>query len=246
LRVLVVGATSAIASELCQLLADEGARLYLLGGRSESKLAALRARVGAACVGSRAVDFDVLEDNAAHVQAALEALDGVDWVIVATGHLGDQLATEAHFEAAERVLRTNLLGVVSVLVPIANHFATVGGGHIAVLSSVAGERGRPRNYTYASAKAALNVYLQGVRSRLWPVGTRVHVFKLGPVDTPMTVDHSKNLLFSTPKPVARSLLKHIRRGTECAYVPAYWSPIMLLVRNLPESLFQRVRGLSGR
>jgi decaprenylphospho-beta-D-erythro-pentofuranosid-2-ulose 2-reductase len=115
-----------------------------------------------------------------------------------------------------------------------------------VISSVAADRGRPRNYTYASAKAALNVYLEGMRSRLYAAGTVVQVIKLGPVDTPMTVDHPKNALFSRPDVVAQAILSGMKSGRAVLYVPWFWRPIMLLVRNLPESIFQRARSLSGR
>src|SRR6185369_17933772 len=97
---------------------------------------------------------------------------------------------------AEPVIRTNLLSVVALPVPLANRMEAAGAGQIAVLSTVAADRGRPRNYTYASAKAALNVYLQGLRTRLHARGIGVHTMKVGPVDTPMTADHRKTIVFA--------------------------------------------------
>ena len=111
---------------------------------------------------------------------------------------------------------------------------------------VAAERGRPRNYTYAAAKSALNTYMQGVRSRLWKAGGRVCILKLGPVDTPMTADHTKDATFSLPADVARGILRAIEREQSEAYVPARWAWIMAVVRALPEAVFQRFGSLSGR
>jgi short-subunit dehydrogenase len=136
--------------------------------------------------------------------------------------------------------------VVALLVPLGNHFEAAGGGHIAVLSSVAGDRGRPRNYTYGAAKGALNIYLQGLRTRLWPRGVGVHTLKLGPVDTPMTTTHKKTLLFSRADAVAAGVIDAIDAGRAEAYVPGYWRAIMFVVRNLPEGVLQRVSALSGR
>jgi decaprenylphospho-beta-D-erythro-pentofuranosid-2-ulose 2-reductase len=235
-----------VAAELAALFAAEGAQLYLLGGRSLEKLEQLRVRLGAAVVGAETSDIDDLANNAGHVERAIAALGGLDLAFVATGYLGDQLQSEADISVAERIYRTNLLGVVSVLMPIANHFERVGGGQITVLSSVAADRGRPRNYTYASAKAALNIYLEGVRSRLYVAGTCVQIVKLGPVDSPMTVDHPKNALFVQPAQVARVLHRGILSRAGTFYAPWFWSPIMWIVRNLPEWLFQRVRSVSGR
>ena len=67
-----------------------------------------------------------------------------------------------------------------------------------MITSVAGDRGRPRNYTYGAAKSATTTYLEGVRSRLYRAGVTVHDLRLGPVDTPMTRDHPKNALFGEP------------------------------------------------
>src|SRR5690606_4029530 len=159
--------------------------------------------------------------------------------------LGAQLRSKHDFEEAKAQLDANYTSVLSFVIPLANHLERQGSGHLAVISSVAGERGRPRNYTYGAAKGAVTVYLQGLRSRLWPkVG--VHTIKLGPVDSPMTVDHPKNALFASCAQAARLIVRAIDRGRPEVYVPWYWAPIMLGVRNMPEWLFQRFAFLSGR
>jgi short-subunit dehydrogenase len=147
---------------------------------------------------------------------------------------------------ANRIIDVNFTSVVALLVPLANHFEAAGAGHIAVLSSVAGERGRPRNYTYGAAKGALNVYLQGVRTRLWPRGVGVHTLKLGPVDTPMTATHEKTRLFARAGQVADDIVAAVDAGRAEAYVPWFWRPIMAVVRRLPERVLQRLPALSGR
>lgn len=245
-RVLVFGATSAIAAEIAARYAHRGARLYLVG-RDPAKLHELCARLGAAVVGHAQADLDDTAGNATRVQQAVAALGEVDVAIVAHGLLGDQAATEHDWHAAEQVLRTNLLSPVSLLVPLANAMLAQGHGHLAVLSSVAGERGRPRNYTYGAAKGALTLYLQGLRSRLWRRRIAVSTIKLGPVHSPMTIDHPKNALFATPHAVARDIVTHLDRGRGGAvYVPWFWAPIMGVVRCLPEPVFQRLGFLSGR
>ena len=115
-----------------------------------------------------------------------------------------------------------------------------------MITSVAGDRGRPRNYSYGAAKAALTVYLQGLRSRLWNTGVEVYNFKMGPVDTPMTVDHEKNFSFSTSENVAQIMIKALANKRYEVYVPGYWAWVMLAVRLMPEALFQRLRFLSAR
>lgn len=246
LRVAIFGATSAIATEVARLYAARGARLFL-AGRNPDKLRALVTSLGPAVAGWREVDFagDGAGD-AAVADAVAKLGGGVDVALIAHGLLGDQLASEREYAEAERVIRANFLSVVALLVPLAAHLEAAGGGHVAVMSSVAGDRGRPRNYTYGAAKGALNVYLQGMRTRLWRRGVGVHTLKLGPVDTPMTVTHQKSRLFARASDVAGGIVAAIERGVPEAYVPWFWRPIMAIVRRIPEPVMQRLPALSGR
>ncbi len=247
-RVLVLGATSAIAGQVARIHAARGDRLHLVG-RNADKLAALVAELGGAPSGnitSAVADLALLDGNQRVVAEAIAALGTIDRVVVAHGLLSDQLATERAFTDAEPALRTNFLSVVSLLIPLANHLEQAGAGRMGVITSVAGDRGRPRNYTYGAAKGALNVYLQGLRSRLYGARIAVTTIKLGPVDTPMTTAHEKNSLFATPEKVAHSIVRAIDRRAAEVYVPSVWAAIMLVVRNLPESIFQKLPFLSGR
>jgi len=244
-RVLIVGATSAIAADVARAYAARGARLHLLA-RSGPKLGALIESLGSAPVTSALADFDDLAHVEQLVADAVASLGGFDVVLIAHGALGDQLGSERSFAEAEAIFRTNLLSVVAFLVPLANLLEAQGSGCIGVITSVAGERGRPRNYTYGAAKGALNVYLQGLRSRLFRAGVQVVTLKLGPVDTPMTVAHAKTALFAQPGRVAKSIVRALDVGVPEAYVPSFWGAIMPVVRNTPERVFQLLPFLSGR
>ncbi|MEY4576061.1 MAG: hypothetical protein RL701_764 [Pseudomonadota bacterium] len=244
-HIVIFGATSAIAADVARVYAARGARLFLVG-RNESKLAQLTAELGSAVVGSAVQDFDQTSAADGCVRAALTALGRVDVALIAHGLLGDQQQSEHELTEAEQIARTNYLSVVALLIPLGNQLEQQRSGHLVVLSSVAAERGRPRNYTYAAAKSALNTYLQGMRSRLYPAGVQVHTIKLGPVDTPMTVSHAKTWLFARAPSVAKEIVAAIDAGEAEAFVPKFWRPIMFTVRNLPEFVFQRVAALSRR
>jgi short-subunit dehydrogenase len=244
-HVLILGATSAIAAEVAVLHAKRGDRLHLVG-RNADKLAAVAARCAPAVVTTDRADFADLAADAAVIERAIAALGHVDRALIAHGDLGDQLASEAAFADAEATLRANLTSVVALLIPLVNHLEARRGGRLAVITSVAGDRGRPRNYTYGAAKGALNLYLQGVRSRLFSAGVTVTTLKLGPVETPMTREHPKNALFGQPLPVARAIVAAMDRRAAEAYVPAIWAAIVPLVARTPERVFQWLPFLSGR
>ena len=244
-QVLIFGATSAVAAEVAVLCSARGDRLHLVA-RNPGKLAEVAQRCAPAQVTTQIADFAELERNESCVSEALRALGRVDCVLIAHGELGDQLASERSFAEAERTLRVNFTSVVSLLIPLANHLEQAKAGTLGVITSVAGDRGRPRNYTYGAAKGALNVYLQGLRTRLYASGVSVTTVKLGPVDTPMTRDHKKHALFGKPKSAARSILQALDERVPEAYVPSFWRATMPIVKNTPEWLFQRLPFLSGR
>lgn len=244
MNVLLLGATSAVAAEVARLYRDRGARLYLLG-RSEEKLGKLVGELGDAVVGQESVDFLERRESVIALERALRLLEVVDVVVIAQGDLGDQRRSEQDLEEAERQVRLNFLSVVWQLVVLGPFFERQERGAICVISSVAGDRGRPRNYTYGAAKAGVTVYLQGLRSRLWPK-VLVTTIKLGPVDTPMTANHEKNALFTTSRKAAQGIVHAIDRRRAEVYLPSYWCAILYVVRHLPEVLFQRLKFLSGR
>jgi decaprenylphospho-beta-D-erythro-pentofuranosid-2-ulose 2-reductase len=244
-RVLILGATSTIAAEVARLYAARGARLHLVA-RNAEKLATLASELPAGQTTWQAADFTDLEGCEPVVRAAVDALGGVDVALVAHGDLGDQLESERSFAAAQATIVTNFTSVVALLIPLANHLEGARAGRLGVITSVAGERGRPRNYTYGAAKGALNVYLQGLRSRLHGTGVTVTTLKLGPVDTPMTRGHRKTPLFAKPAGVARGIVAALDAGAAEAFVPRFWAAIMPIVRHTPERLFQALPFLSGR
>jgi len=237
-----------VATALVRLLAERGDRLHLVG-RNEAKLQTIAASLSEVAPGritTQQADFARLDSCAAVIEVALQTLGAAELVLIAHGDLGDQLCSETAWDEAERLLTANLSSAVALIIPIANHLEQRRAGQLAVITSVAGERGRPRNYTYGAAKGALGIYLQGVRSRLHPCGVTVTELRLGPVDTPMTADHPKNALFVGPDVAARALLRAIDARRAVARVPWFWNLIMPVVRVLPEWLFQRFGFLSGR
>lgn len=241
-KILIVGATSAIARSTQRLWAERGDALFLLA-RSEEKLAAvakdLRVR-GAADVHYAAADLSDPSKHSALIEEAAEKLGGLDVVLIAYGSLPEQRSLEPTYQATEEALRTNFLSVVSWLTPLANRFEAQKSGTLAVISSVAGDRGRSSNYIYGTAKGALSIFLQGLRNRLHKAGVNVLTIKPGFVDTPMTADIKKNALFATPEQVAKGIVRAIDKGADVAYLPGFWRGVMLIIGAIPERIFKRL------
>lgn len=241
-KILIIGATSAIAEAAARLFAERGDRLYLLGRnpeRLEHMVRDLEIR-GADSVVSGTFDVNQLERHEAVLDTAIETLHGVDVALIAHGTLPDQAACERSFAMTLEEFGTNAIGTISLLTHLANRLEASGHGTIAAISSVAGDRGRKSNYVYGAAKGAVSIFLQGLRARLQGSGVQVLTIKPGFVDTPMTSEFDKGLLWSQPDKIARGILRGIDRRKDVIYVPGFWRLIMLVIKAIPEPIFKRM------
>lgn len=242
-RVLIIGATSAIATACARRWAGQGAALVLTGRRAdrlEALAADLRVR-GAAHTHTLALDVTHLEEQAGVCRAAVEALGGLDIALVAHGTLPDQRACEHDPALTAEAFSVNATSTVALLGLLANQMQAQGTGALAVISSVAGDRGRPGNYVYGSAKAAVSVYCEGLRARLFKAGVSLTDIRPGFVDTPMTAGLAlPAALVAKPEAIAPRILGAIERGRDVVYVPAFWSLVMLLIRAIPPAVFKRL------
>lgn len=242
-RILIIGATSGIAIACARLWAAQGSRLFLVARQAEKLQQTaedLRLR-GAAAVHLFVMDANDQPAHAQMLQAALEALYQIDIALIAHGSLPDQFACEQDAVLAVQAFANNATSSIALLTVLANQLERQRCGTLAVISSVAGERGRPSNYLYGSAKAAVSAFCEGLRARLFKVGVHVMTIKPGFVDTPMTQGLAlPKLLLAQPEQVACEIVQGIERKTCVLYTPKFWALIMLAVRNIPQSLFKRL------
>lgn len=242
-RILIVGANSAIAEATARLFAARGDALCLVA-RDPGRLATLAADLavrGAVRTATATLDVTDFAAHAAAIDAAERELGGLDTVLIAHGTRSDQEACENDIDALRREIDINAISVMALLMPLAKRFAAQGFGDIAVISSVAGDRGRMSNYVYGSAKAAVTAFLSGLRQRLQKSGVNVLTIKPGFVDTPMTHDFPKGALWAQPDDVARGIVNAIDKRRSTVYLPWFWWPIMFVIRHLPEFVFKRVK-----
>jgi short-subunit dehydrogenase len=180
-------------------------------------------------------------DTAAHA-AMLDATGGVDIALISYGTLPDQALCERDPNAAAQAMLTNATSVIALSTTILERMERAGKGTLAIISSVAGDRGRATNYVYGAAKAAVSAFADGARARLFRSGVHVVTIKPGFVDTAMTKDLPlPRALTATPEQAARRIVKGIERKASVLYVPFFWRPIMFVIRHLPEPVFKRLK-----
>jgi len=241
--VLILGATSAIARHVAASFAARGRPVFLAGrnaAEAERLAADLRIRHHVEAVAGH-FEAEDYEGHREFLRGVVRRMGDLDGVVVAFGYLGEQAAAERDLEETFRVIDRNFTGAVSILNHCAEFFETRRGGFVVAISSVAGDVGRRSNYLYGAAKGGLNVYLQGLRARLFPAGVRVLTVKPGFVDTPMTFGRPKLFLVASPAEVGEKIVRAAERGGEVVYVPWFWRFIMLGVKLIPEGFRKRLK-----
>lgn len=239
----IFGVTSSIAEATARLFAVDGDNLFLVA-RDQVKLHIiaddLRVR-GAGKVFTAVVDARAFDTHQQLFEDAFTALESIDTILIAHGTLPDQKSCEASFDELRKEFETNGLAVMSLLTHAANQLVQQGSGTLCVISSVAGDRGRQSNYVYGAAKGAVSIFLQGLRNRLSSSGVHVMTVKPGFVDTPMTRDFDKNMLWTTPEKIASGIYNALQKKKDIVYLPWFWALIMWIIRLIPEPIFKRLR-----
>jgi decaprenylphospho-beta-D-erythro-pentofuranosid-2-ulose 2-reductase len=242
-RILIMGATSAIAEATARRFASRGDSLFLVG-RNAQRLQAVADDLmvrGAHAACAYVLDACDIERYPVMLDAAAERMGGIDAALIAHGTLSGQFTCQSSIEQLLQEFTTNALSYIALCTQLANRFEAQHQGVIAVISSVAGDRGRQSNYVYGAAKAAVTAFASGLRQRLYSKGVRVVTIKPGFVDTPMTAAFKKGLLWASPETVATSIVRAIDRGTPVLYTPWFWRPIMWIIRAVPEHVFRRLK-----
>lgn len=245
-RFLLIGATSAIAEQVAREVIQKGNSIYCVA-RNEEKLnsivADLRVRANdSQKIGSFVSDLTDFESHSKIIVEAERFLDGIDAVLIAHGSLPNQLECEKEHDKAMQEINLNGLSVISLLTHLGNYFEARSKGVIAVISSVAGDRGRQSNYVYGASKGMISIFMQGLRNRLYHKNVAVITIKPGFVDTPMTSSfEKKGLLWAKPNTVATGIIKAMLKGKNEVYLPKFWFLIMFIIKSIPESIFKRLK-----
>jgi decaprenylphospho-beta-D-erythro-pentofuranosid-2-ulose 2-reductase len=243
MAVAVFGATSRAARAVALRWAERGHDVGLAARdltEAERLASDVSVRTGVRALG---VSFDAT-DSAAFpaLVARIEAeLGPLTHALVAFGDLGDPTAAQADPAALRRILETNFVGAAVLLEALSAPMASRRAGALAVIGSVAGDRGRQSNYAYGSAKGGLEVFVSGLRNRLHPLGVHVLLVKPGFIDSPMTWGLQTRIPVASPESLAEAIVRDLDARVDTRYHPAFWQGIMGVISAIPEVIFKRLR-----
>lgn len=241
-KILIIGASSAIAQATAKLFCEKDSEFYLVG-RNKNKLEIVRDDL--ITRGASKVDIDItdpvkLSEHEFLLSRAELTLGEIDLALIAYGDLPDQKECEASARKTIKALTISGVSVISLATEITHLFEKQKKGVLVVLSSVAGDRGRASNYIYGAAKSSVSTFMQGLSHRLH--GTNIHAILVKPgfVDTPMTEQFEKGPLWADPATIAEGIKKAVERRKSEVYLPWFWFGIMAVIKNIPNFIFKRL------
>ncbi|HUW77631.1 MAG TPA: SDR family NAD(P)-dependent oxidoreductase [Candidatus Nanopelagicaceae bacterium] len=244
-RIVIVGATSAIAEHCARIWVTNSSIRLTLVGRDEGRLGTLQADLSVRSPNS-IIDIETLDFEDPIAIAALadrSVSDGdIDIVLIAHGNLPNQQACEQDLVLVSAVLAINGLSPALFAEAFAAKFALANHGTIALIGSVAGDRARRANYVYGAAKALIAHYGAGLQHRFAETEVKIVLIKPGPTATPMTADlQAQGRRLAQADRVAASIVRAIDKGQSVVYTPAIWRFIMFVVRILPQGIFNKLK-----
>lgn len=242
-NILVIGATSAIAQAFVRSMAVGDNRLVLVA-RDIDKLNAVKNNIrikNDVNIATFVLDVNHHDKIDDMLNSAKSFLEHINIILIAHGTLPNQEKCNSNINLARQEFNTNATSTILLCQKIGNLLEKQKSGLLAVITSVAGDRGRQSNYIYGSAKGAVNIFLQGLRNRLTKSDVSVLTVKPGFVDTPMTAHLSKNPLFSKPDTIAKGIVRAINKNkSKEIYLPGYWRIIMFIIKAIPGKIFNKL------
>jgi decaprenylphospho-beta-D-erythro-pentofuranosid-2-ulose 2-reductase len=238
--VLILGGTSDVGLAAARVYASKGWRVVLAGrdgAELDRNVQDIRTRYGGEACHFR---LNVLEADGCF-EDPLDRLP--DTAICVVGLLGSQERGEQDAAHAKEIIRTNFEGLVLLFEDLARRMVQRGSGTLVGVGSVAGDRGRASNYIYGAAKAGFSTFLSGLRNRLSNTGVRIVTVKPGFIRTRMTVGlELPNWLTATAEEVGLAIYRAAEvTKADVVYVRPVWALIMAVIRNIPESIFKRMK-----
>ena len=242
-KIVIVGATSAMATHCARLWVQTPSDLTLIG-RDHDRLTRIQQDLQTRSPESR-ISIKVAQfadpNEISLLVHALAKESAIDIALIAHGSLGNQEQSQANLSTCRNELEINAISPVLFAEAFANEMEQKGCGTLAVISSVAGDRGRKSNYVYGAAKGLVTRYVQGLQHRFAGTLIKVVLIKPGPTDTPMTASlAAKGAKLASVATVAAGIVSAIEHGKTLAYLPTKWGAIMMVIRHLPNFIFNKM------
>lgn len=235
-KVIIIGATSGIGYEVAKGYLKLGWRVGIAGRREEA-LEKLRA-ANPDKIEIQALDV-TKEDAPEKLQLLIDKLGGMDLFLLSSGIGSQNIALKPDIEI--NTARTNVGGFIRLVTAAFHYFKKQGGGHLAVISSIAGTKGLGSAPAYSATKRFQNTYIDSLAqlSRMEKLNISFTDIRPGFVQTDLLKDRNYPLLMK-PDHVANRIIHALNHKKRVAVIDRRYACIVFFWRMIPSWLWERL------
>ncbi len=231
---LITGASSGIGAALAKTIVERDGRVALVA-RSKERLENLVSEIDPTGEKTSVHLCDVTDRQSA--KTALQDVEKrwrrVDCAILNAGIGGPTSFREFDANHVREIYETNVFGVMHFVESALPLMQNNGGGVIVGVSSLAAHIPSAWVTAYASSKAALTHFLDGMRKKLKKQNIRVISVEPGFVKTPMTAENKNMFMAVEVEEAARIIADGIEKGKSVIRFPKLVAAFALFNRMLP-------------
>jgi short-subunit dehydrogenase len=235
-RVLIVGATSGIGRKLAELYAAKGCLVGITGRRNElldEIKVQFPGKIETQC-------FDVTGiENIPAITSLIQKIGGLDILVYSSG-IGEA-SKKLDWQIDKRTVDTNVNGFVEITNWAFNYFMDQGHGTMAVISSVAANRGNSWAPSYSASKSFQSNYFEAlaIKSYRLKKGIGITCIEPGFVETQMVKGYKRFWLVPLEK-AAKQIMAAIDKKKRKVYISRRWWLVAKLMRIVPFWIYKRL------
>lgn len=233
LKIFITGGTSGIGLELAKSYSFQG-NIVGVCGRDEGKFQELAQLQN---IHFYKADVSKKDEINSVVKEFIKTF-GLDILIASAGLSFSKKTQIPNFEISEKIIDTNVLGVLYSIHPALSHMIKNKAGQIVVISSVAGFCGFPGVSAYSASKSAVMKLCEGYQVDLEPLGINTTCIAPGFVDTPLTQkNHHKMPFIVSSEKAAKLIMKAIEKKKRVYSFPWFFASFLRLLSILPRDWY---------
>lgn len=242
-RAIVVGASSGIGRAIAKELASE----YIVGlvARRTHLLKTLQQEITTPTI-IKTLDITKNEDVPIKLAELIDELGGLDLLVITASAFGQRNKTD-EFETLQKYVAIDIVGFSTVINTILHYFEQQKSGHIVGITSIDALRGNATGPVYCGIKAYGSLFLEGIRNKMIQNKLPIHVTEIRPgwVDVEHTTFSKQPGTYWVAKveEAAKQICTAIKKKKKVAYVKKQWTIIAVLMKTLPDWLYNRIGGL---
>ena len=236
-KILIYGGTSLISIELIKIYFKQNYEFIIFTRNKENFISRIRKLdLDEKKFELFELDLSNLQENLRLISGIKTNIQGILWI---AGETGNAINEFQDLNLAKKNIEINFLHPALIICKLISKLNTDQEAFIPVVTSVAGLRGRKKNFFYGSAKSGMISFLSGLRQKF---SGQIKILTIIPgyMSTEKFDLNTSNFLVTSPERSARIIYNAIKNKKEIVFINFFWRLIMFFISLIPEKIFKKL------